>query len=398
MRKVFLRAFVSIFVALVLVMSCCVSVFALDDKYTIKELGMSIKIPKEYMVITRELERDDEVFSALNLDYDETMTAFSAADIYLQALSDDSMLKITLTETSDENSQTINNYSDLSEAERKQVLDALIESGNCTSGIEIKHNGNIYFDLSLTRQSGESTIYCYQSHTVVNGMNINLTLHKENEKLTADEIKVITDIANTVNFDKVTRKSGMSFEWWRLLLWIAILVAIALLSKYFYSKYNQHRNQNRRKKRKIPVSEEFSEKELLLHTQPQYTKESGNLHTLLSELGLDKDEELGFDELLGYDTTNYHERANTELDNFDIKVRSKDKRKGVSYFDDSGNSINRTRDYFDEFFEEETEHRPFYKRFFSSVSLYFQMMARRAKKNLNHSSKQNKKSGNKRRK
>ena len=186
MCKKYFSALVSAFLCIVLLLSCSVSVAALDDKYTIDELKMSIKVPKEYIVITRDTEREDESFASLSLDYDETMTAFSTANIYMQALSDDAVLKVTLTSISDDNSKAINNYSDLSATERKQVLDAFMQNSSYTSGKELPRNGTIYFDMALTQQTEESTIYCYQCHTVVNGLNINLTLQKGEVELTAD--------------------------------------------------------------------------------------------------------------------------------------------------------------------------------------------------------------------
>ncbi len=358
MRKVFFKSFLSFLVCLAMIFSCSVSVFALDDKYTIDELNMSIKIPKEYTVITRTLERDDEAFSELSLDYDETMTAFSAAHIYLQAISDDDVLKITLTKTADENSKAIYNYSELSKSERNTVLEAFLNSGNYTSGVEIKHNGNIYFDLALTQKTQGAQIYCYQCHTVINGMNINLTLQKDAEELTADEIRVITDMANTISFDIVKNGSGPSFEWWRFLLWIVILVAVAFLAKYLYAQYNERfRKKPSYKKDRKPVLEDgISHEESLLESQPQYKEEKGNLHKLLSELGIDDNEDdYSFDELLGYDTTDYHDRANTEFDDFDINVKAKDKNSGMSYFEDSGKGINEKSDYFEDFFSDEDE-------------------------------------------
>lgn len=362
MKKVFTRIILLVFVCLLVMISCCMGTDALDDKYTIKELGLSIKIPKDYAVVTRELERDDDVFTELKLDYDETMTAFSAADIYLQAVSDDEILKITLTETSDDNSKAINNYSELSESQRKQVLDTFMNSGNYTSGVEIKHNGSIYFDFALTQQSQKTEIFCYQCHTVVNGMNINLTLHKNTEDFTADEIKVITDMANTISFDKIELNDGPSFEWWRFLIWIAILVVIALLAKYLYSWYNSYKgSQLRNRHERKPLGDDFDDEDVILGETPKYKQESGNLHTLLSELGIDNgDEELSFDELLGYDTTDYKERANTQFESFDIKVKSKNKSRGVAYFEDSGKGINQqrkyskdsNRDFFDDYFSD----------------------------------------------
>lgn len=358
MRKVVFKSIFSFLLCLAVIFSCSVSVFALDDKYTIDELNMSIKIPKEYTVITRTLERDDEAFSELSLDYDETMTAFSAAHIYLQAVSGDDILKVTLTKTADENSKAIYNYSQLSKSERDKVLEAFLSSGNYTSGVEIKHNGNIYLDLSLTKQTQGSPIYCYQCHTVINGMNINLTLQKDSEELTADEIRVVTDMANTISFDIVKNGSGPAFEWWRFILWIVILVVIGFLAKYLYAQYNERFKKKPlpKKERKPALEDGKSHEDILLQSKSEYKEEKGNLHKLLSELGIDDNEdEYSFDELLGYDTTDYHDRANTDFDDFDINVKSKDKNSGVSYFEDDGVGINKNGDYFEDFFSDEND-------------------------------------------
>lgn len=346
MRKRVFSVVLSIFLCVYIAFCGCASVLALDDKYTIDELGLSIKIPKEYIVITRTLEPTDEAFSKLMLDYNETMTAFSAAHVFLQAVSEDGLLKITLTETSDENSEAINNYSDLSSAERQKVLESFMTSGSYTSGVEVKHNSNIYFDLALTQTTQDSTIYCYQCHTVVNGMNVNLTLHKYSEELTRDEIKIVTDMADTISFDKIKRTSGPSFDWWRILLWIAILVAVAFVAKYFYGLYNGYKHsKTERRPRRITSEDDEYDEDVLINGSAEYKSESGNMHALLSELGLDDnygEDEITFDELLGYDTTDYKERANTELDTFDIKVKAKNRRSGVSYFEDSGKSIDKS--------------------------------------------------------
>lgn len=376
MRKKSFSALLSVIICLVVMLSSVVGVVALEDKYTIDELSMSIKIPKEYTVITRTTERSDEAFSTLSLDYDETMTAFYAADIYLQSVSDDGILKVTLTQTSDENSEALYNYSDLSTSERSQILDAFMASETYTSGVEIKHNGNIYFDLAFTQQTPTNVVYGYQCHTVINGMNINLTLQKNDEALTADEIKVVTNIANTISFKKITHKNGPSFDWWRIVLWIVILIVIAILANYLYRQYNfKRRNQQKERRTRVRVSHShlMTEEEKLLNSSAEYRSEPESTHSLLSELGFDNNESanepMSFDELLGYDTTDYHERANTEMESFDINVKSKDKKSGVSFFEDDGKSINDKADYFEDYFKEDTESRPVHKRFFSSVVL-----------------------------
>lgn len=371
MRKRLIPALMSTVFCIVLLISSVLQCAALDDKYVMDELGMSIKIPKEYTVITRESEREDEAFSTLELDFDETMTAFSAAHIYLQAVSDEQILKVTLTMTTDENAKTINNYSQLSAAQRVAVLDAFLESDNYQSGVEIKHNGNIYFDFAFTQNNSDNAVYGYQCHTVINGMNLNLTLQKSEEELTADEIKVVTNMANSIKFDEIKSSKGPSLDWWRVLLWVLILFVIGYLAQYFYRQYNEKRVQ----KLKDRKSRRITADSATVYDDAQETKviprESKRI--LLSALGfendLESDSEMSFDELLGYDTTGFKERANTDMDEFDINVQGKDRTHGVSYFEDEGDTIDDKPDYFDDYFSEEVEPRPWYVRALSAVWL-----------------------------
>lgn len=380
MRKNYLSALVCVLVCCAMMFCCVFSAGALDDKYDIDELGMSLKIPKEYTVITRESERNDEAFKLLKLDYDETMTAFTAANIYLRAVSEDEILKITLTQTSDKNSEALNNYSDLSSSERQTIIDAFLSDTMYTSGVEVKHDGNIYFDLSFAQETPAGVIYGYQCHTVINGMNINLTLQKDDEALTADEIKVVTNIANSIHFDKIKRNSGFALDWWRVFLWIIVLVAIALLAKYFYSQYNNStRKKLNERKSKPKATDNMSEADRLMAEGSEHVSETESTKSLLYDLGFeDTDDEVEnetFEEMLGYDIEDYRSRANTDLDTFDIDVKEKDPSNGVSYFEDEGQNIDDKPDYFEDYFSQETESRPAAKRAASSVALNVKLFA-----------------------
>ena len=125
---------------------------ALENKYYIEELKMSVKVPKDYTVITVQSERGDEAFDKLNLDYDETMTAVYAADIYLQAFDSENKHKITLTMIQDEDSKTVNNYSEITPTQRQAVLDSFLSQAGYVGGVEKKYNGNIFFELDIEKE------------------------------------------------------------------------------------------------------------------------------------------------------------------------------------------------------------------------------------------------------
>ncbi len=353
MRKTFTIRISCLFVCFVIALFSIVPSFALDDSYRIDEMEMTLKIPKEYTVITRTTDKNDAAFSKLGLNYDETMTAFSLDNIYLQAIGNSNGLKINLRQITDDNSKEINNYSDLSEAQREEALNVFLKNEMCVSGVEIKHNDNIFFDLNVLQKTQVGNIYIYQCHTVINGMNIDLTLEKQHEALTADEIKIVTNIANSFEFDEIYLKNGPAFEWWRLLLWIVVLVVVAIAANYLYRTYNsKHKNiKTRRISHSHGVDVDSSSDE-----KTEMSDVSNNKRSLLKELGFDDNDEMTFDELLGYDKTDYYSRSNSEMDSYDIKVKSK-RQSSVSYFEEDEKRITKKGDYFDEFFNDNDEHK-----------------------------------------
>lgn len=335
---------------------------ALDDKYTFSDIGMSLKIPKNFTVVTKDLERTDPVFSDAGLDYDETITAFNAAHIYLQAFDPDRTYKVTLTVLSDDNSKSINNYSDLTPQQREEILNNYLSDAMCTSATELKHGGNIFFDITLEEGSEEHPIYINQCNTVINGQNINLTLQKNDESILSDEAKVLTNIANSLSFDKITlNNAGPSFEWWRFLLWIVILAALSVGISFAYKQYNLSRKKKLEERRK--------------RHHPSLQEEAASSSVATPGEGSSEDSQVPtFDEALGYESdTDFQNRAATDLESFDINVKEKSKAGGISYFEDNGDSIDDGTDYFDTYFKEPTATRTPVERAAGTVGAYIKI-------------------------
>lgn len=350
-------------IAVIAIFACTVlQTSALDDKYTFSDIGMSLKISKNFTVITKDSERDDPAFEKAGLDYDETITAFSAAHIYLQAFDPENTYKITLTVSSDDNSKNVNNYSDLSDQQREEIQNNFQSDPMCSSATELKHGGNIFYDLELQSSDGDQPLYISQCNTIINGQNINLTLQKTGEGITGDEKKVLTSIANSLSFDKIKlNNSGPSFEWWRFLLWIVILAGLSVGISFAYKRYNQSQKKKleERRRRHRPTADD-----------PENEPASGNT---LSDFSEDKPQP-SFDEMLGYeDDKEYQTRAATDLESFDINVKEKSKDGGVNYFEDSGDSIDDGTDYFDTYFKEPTRTRTPVERVAGTVSAYIKI-------------------------
>lgn len=331
---------------------------ALDDTYRFDELEMSIRFPKSYYVITVNTPRGDEVFTHVNLDFDETMTAFKAANIYLRAYDPEMTYQISMTVNKDDNTASINNYADLTSAERKSIVDTLLSDSSVSSAVEVKRNGNIFIDSERETTVDGETVYIDQCNTVINGVQIDLTLQKTDEQITGEEAKALSNAANALNFDHVKRSTGPVFDWWRLLLWLVILAAIAIAISFVYRQYNAA---NKRK---------LEERRALRRASSPSAEDHEPAHA-------EKEEPMTFEESLGYqDDEEFTERADAdEMAGYDIKVRETDPNKGIAFFEDEGSGIDDGTDYFDTYFEEPTEKRPWYVRLGSAIGTYLKMAA-----------------------
>lgn len=352
MRRRFKAALMLLLIVMV-VLASAIQAAALDDTYSFKDLGMSVKIPKEDYVITVNTPRGDPAFDEVGLDYDETMIAFHSANIYLRAYDPDKTYSISMTVTEDETTAEINNYSDLTTAERKVILDAISQQENVTSAVEVKHDGNIFLDSQSTVINGDTTTYINLCNTVINGKQIDLTLQKDNEEITPEEAKALTNAAGSLNFDKINRKTGAVFDWWRLLLWVGILAALSIAVTVIYKQYNasvKRKNEERLKARRAKRGDADDAEPA--HAEPE--------------------EEITFEESLGYrNDEEFAERAEAdEMAGYDIKVRDRDPNKGIEYFEDEGSNIDDGTDYFDTYFKEQTERRSGIQRFFAAIGFY----------------------------
>ena len=356
LKRVMRRAAALTF-ALLLLLATILSVGALDNRYRFDELGMSVGVPKTYAVISINSDREDEVFSKLNMDYDETITAFRNADIYLRAYDPEGIFQISLTVTSDDQSRSINNYLDLTEAERKNILTAFQTEPSVTSAVEVKLGGSLFFDSSRTAQSEGKTLYINHCNAIINGLQIDLSLQKTDESILPDEAKALTNIASSLEFDSIERReTGPVFDWWRIVLWVLILVILSVVISQSYKKHNK------------VVHERIEE-----HRR-QRAAAAGKAVEPVAE-----DEQITFDEALGYGTEDeFATRSAADLDtleSYDISVRERDPNSGMNYFEDDGSSIDNAEDYFDTFFTEPTETRSGIMRLMITVGAYIQIAA-----------------------
>ena len=349
-----IRIVISLLLVLSLLMISVFSVSAIDNKYYLSDLKMTVRIPNQYYTVTRDSDRDDENFKALGLDYDETMTAFYAANIYLQAQNEGKNIKISVVMTQDDNSKAVMSYNKLKDDELQQVINTYQEGGVYKDGTITKHNGFKCLDFKFERDNDDKKIYGSMVNTVINGMNLNFTIQKDNEDLLPDEEKVLTNMVNTMSFDKIIDNGGPSFEWWRVLIWIVTMAVIIFIIYFVYHRVEQSKKRQRNMRKRTRRSDDS-----YLIGDKGYSEDLLNPEKI-GDLTYDesKEDDVDLDKLLGYsDKRDYVDRSLNDIDNLDIKVKEKREKSGIDYFEDDGGKISSGEDYFEKYFTEEREHR-----------------------------------------
>ena len=360
MRSRLLRIAAALVAVAIVLCFAVVSAAAQDNTYTFNDFGMSVKVPKEFYVITRNTSRGDNVFEKTGLDYDKTMTEFHAAGIYLRAYEPDNAYQLSMTVTKNESSAAVNNYSDLTAAQRKSIAETLLADESVSSSQEVKRNGIIFFETERKLVTEGTTVYIHLDNTIVNGYSIDLSLQKNDNEISSEEAKVLSSMANSLNFKNINRNNGPKFDLWRLLLWVVILAAIAVAVSLIYKRHNEAtkaRMEARRLRRSTPSNHSFGKE----------TEEKEEAW------------QMTFDESLGYrDDEEFASRADAdEMAGYDIKVRDRDPNKGVAFFEDGGDGIDDGSDYFDTYFKEPVEQRTAMQRFAGAVGTYAKMALRR---------------------
>lgn len=193
--KKFTRFFSLIAVLIIALSALAVTAFAESTSYEIDELYMSIPIPNDMLAITRNSEKTDSYFSKFNLKYKKTMNNFKDGNIYLQAMKEDGSLTLTVTMTKDKNSEKLDNYANISDSELKSVMNKYLNDEAYKSGSIVGYGNLKYIYLTMSTKSGKKIIQAQQYLTVVNGMNITITLDAPaGVKLTSDDKETLTSI------------------------------------------------------------------------------------------------------------------------------------------------------------------------------------------------------------
>ena len=239
----------AVFAALMCVIILCSFVFtafAESTAYEIDKLHMSIPIPDDMLVLTRDSKSDDNFFKTFKLNYYNTMSKLTEGNIYLEAVTRDSALTLTVTMTKTKDSAKIVSYNNISDEEITNIMKKLRDNSTYKDASPVEYKGVKYICLNMSFKNGKKTVQAMQYNTVMNGENINITMQaapgkklKTADKETLAGVVKETSILTDNFFNR--NKSFILYAAITLAAIAAVAVAFILIFRYIRNPDRKHK-------------------------------------------------------------------------------------------------------------------------------------------------------------
>ena len=217
-----------VFLIMTVILLCSVSsAFAEDSvQFDIEEAGVSLLLPNDMEVITRQTPTDSELFTK----HQTTLDNLIDYGIYLQGFSKDDTQVLTVTVSEDANSKNVYNYSLLSEEQIDSIKQSYVNSGNCSSCSVDTYNDIVYFNSIISQKDdSDETVYIEQADTVVNGKYVHFVLQSQNGDIDNADTAFVNSLLENAKFRIIPQTDADKNV--LILIWgiVGILVIIILV-------------------------------------------------------------------------------------------------------------------------------------------------------------------------
>lgn len=179
-----------------------VSAFASTGTYDLDELGMSIELPSDHVVFTRDIKANDPNLSAYGLTKDGLSSLMQERSIYLNAWDEDINYEIIITMMD----SPLADYNLLSDTTLAAVVSSF-ETEYAGAGITFirsdiyQHSQAKFAKIYISQPNNGETAYGLQYNTVYNDKAINITMQSYSGKIDSNKESILKKIVDTVHFD-----------------------------------------------------------------------------------------------------------------------------------------------------------------------------------------------------
>ncbi len=177
--------------------------------YMLEEVGISVDIPSDLIVLTRDIQQSDPVLKKVGMTADKVKSTLEASNIYLDAVSEDGNSEILIIMTPS-SLVDFNLLSDSMISATEDSLRSAYESGGVTDiDSEVYHHSQAKFlKVHGTRQSETANDYFLQYGTAYNNKVIHLTMHSYDGEITAADETSLKRIVDSAVFDLAPQKGA----------------------------------------------------------------------------------------------------------------------------------------------------------------------------------------------
>ena len=166
---------ISFLLSLLIILSSVTTATATNTvQYELDDMNMSIEIPSNMTVFTRDIASDDPNLELFSITKEYLLSLYQNNDIYLEAYSLDPYYEIIITMLNYDGSQEIFDFKNYSDEELlsmgEEMLSYLEEDGRIYGSVEIyRHPDAIFLKMPLEQEDDGQTIYSVQYYTIREG-------------------------------------------------------------------------------------------------------------------------------------------------------------------------------------------------------------------------------------
>ena len=181
-----------------IILCMALPVYAASREYTVSDMGLSLTIPDEYTVFTRDMDKNDPAFADFGITKDTLMDQFTAGHIYLNAVLADGNEEIVV--TMEEN--MISEFNGLGETSLLMLASTLKEGyeeyGISVSSYDIYHHPQLEF-IRIYFNTTDKTTYGLQYYTIYGGQAMNFTMRSYDGPISGSQERTIQNVVDSVD-------------------------------------------------------------------------------------------------------------------------------------------------------------------------------------------------------
>lgn len=193
-----MKKIAAMLMAIMLVNNLVIPARAASEEYVVSEMGISVEISDEYIVFTREMDKNDAALSDYGISKDELMEQFAAGNIYLNAVLPDGNEEIVV--TMEEN--IISEFNGLGETWlltlASTLKDGYEEYGVSVSSYDIYHHPQLEF-IRIYFNTTDKTTYGLQYYTIYGGQAMNFTMRSYDGPISGSQERTIQNVVDSVD-------------------------------------------------------------------------------------------------------------------------------------------------------------------------------------------------------